>query len=168
LIRACLRFRKPERYSDRASLSKVISSILWVAFLFFGGGRSASFLTLGVTNIFGVCREKAAVKAAVTLPIGPSEEAGIRRGNSAAPHRLFGRSPTSILVRERPASQQHDRAQLPDAMQLSRAATLLACTAAVQAFSDSSPFILFSTVKCVHPTSRPFSGESLVADTVLA
>jgi hypothetical protein len=38
-------------------------------------------------------------------------------------------------------------------MKLSRAATLVACTAAVQAFSDSSPFILFSTAKLASPSN---------------
>ena len=38
-------------------------------------------------------------------------------------------------------------------MQLSLAATLLACTSAVQAFSDSSPFVLFSTAESVIPVS---------------
>ncbi|KAK4453777.1 vacuolar ATP synthase subunit S1-domain-containing protein [Podospora aff. communis PSN243] len=50
-------------------------------------------------------------------------------------------------LRERPASQQHQSARRQETMKLSRAATLAACTAAVQAFSDSSPFILFSTAK---------------------
>lgn len=38
-------------------------------------------------------------------------------------------------------------------MQLSLAATLLACTSTVQAFSDSSPFVLFSTAESVPPVS---------------
>ncbi|KAK0626850.1 BIG/ATPase V1 complex, subunit S1 [Immersiella caudata] len=38
-------------------------------------------------------------------------------------------------------------------MKLSRAATLVACTASVQAFSDSSPFILFSTARLASPSS---------------
>src|SRR4051812_27208027 len=77
--------------------------------------------------------------------------------------------PSSRLEDERPASQQHESAQRQEAMQLSRAATLLACTAAVQAFSDSSPFILFSTAKFVSsPLYRSATArdDGLVADTV--
>ncbi len=41
-------------------------------------------------------------------------------------------------------------------MKASTTAALLACAASqAQAFSDTSPFILFSTAKCVHPLSHP-------------
>ncbi|KAK0652222.1 BIG/ATPase V1 complex, subunit S1 [Cercophora newfieldiana] len=50
-------------------------------------------------------------------------------------------------------------------MQLSRGATLLACTAAVQAFSDSSPFILFSTAKLV---SSPNDAQLQTSTKVIA
>lgn len=50
LMRACLRLRNPVRYSARARLSNVISSIAWLVFRFFGGG-SALFRILGCANI---------------------------------------------------------------------------------------------------------------------